>query len=636
MRRPHAGGAALSAGAAALAAAALFLADGSSDSRLFWIGSAALLVATGAGLLRPPALTPAGIAFFCFLVALVVWQALSIAWSSEPARSWDYANRGLVYLAFAVVGGLLGAVPRARIAEGLAALLGALFVVALAAKVIPALYGDYGRLARLRFPLAYWNELALLAAAAVPLGLWLSGRRAAVLAARVAGALLVYAAFVCVALTYSRFGILLAVVGALAWTALERGRLGSLPALVLAVATAGVVAAVGFSLPGIADDHQPHSVRVHDGWVFGFVLLAGAAAVAGASRWGLAREFQRVHLRRFALALLGAVVLTGLAALAALVVRAGGPVDFVRVRWHEFANTQSVSSRGRLGSASSGNRWTWWQEAWHAFARHPGGGTGAGTFGLTSIVEGRNSQLATVEPHNTPLQFLSETGVVGFLLYAGAVAAAVTAVLRGPRNRATTALALAALLAFLHSVLDIDWDYVATQGPLFLVAGTLAARAAAPAPHRRPLVAAAAAACCVAALYSLFSPWLAGRRLQVAYDALARDDLAAAHVPAKQARDLNPLALEPLWVLAETVGASPARKLYFRATKLEPTNPETWYQLGAFEFSLGRWRAAYDALNHSYALDAFGPLGHPNSLLDRARCKIDPATCPRRARGAHP
>ena len=50
-------------------------------------------------------------------------------------------------------------------------LLGALFVWALAAKVIPGLYSDYGRLARLRYPLGYWNELALLAAASVPIAL---------------------------------------------------------------------------------------------------------------------------------------------------------------------------------------------------------------------------------------------------------------------------------------------------------------------------------------------------------------------------------------------------------------------------------------------------------------------------------
>src|SRR5919198_5628583 len=154
--------------AAALVAGALFFGHGSSDGRLFWIGAAALLLAAIGWILRPAAIGVPGAAFLVLLGLFVVWQAISIHWSIQPARSWDYANRGLVYFAFAAVGALLGGLPRARIAAALAALLGALLAVALAAKVVPAFYEDYGRLARLRFPLAYWNELALLAAVGPP------------------------------------------------------------------------------------------------------------------------------------------------------------------------------------------------------------------------------------------------------------------------------------------------------------------------------------------------------------------------------------------------------------------------------------------------------------------------------------
>src|SRR5438046_968630 len=83
------------------------------------------------------------------------------------------------------------------------------------AKVVPGLYSDYGRLARLRYPVGYWNELALLAAASVPLGLWVVRR------ARVAGAGLLYAALVVAVLTYSRVGIVLTVLAAIAWLALD-------------------------------------------------------------------------------------------------------------------------------------------------------------------------------------------------------------------------------------------------------------------------------------------------------------------------------------------------------------------------------------------------------------------------------
>src|ERR671937_899811 len=251
--RPGALGGGVAAAAAALAAAALFFGHGSSDGRLFWIGVAALLLASAGWIVRPARLPTEGAAFLVLLGALVVWEAISIHWSIQPARSWDYANRGLVYFAFAALGALLGGVPRARIAAALAALLGALFTVALAAKVVPAFYEDYGRLARLRFPLAYWNELGLLAAVAVPLALWLAGRR------RLEGALLFYAALVTVVLTFSRFGIALAIAAAVTWVVLERDRLDSFPGLVAGVPTAAMVAGIALALPGIANYGQSHS-----------------------------------------------------------------------------------------------------------------------------------------------------------------------------------------------------------------------------------------------------------------------------------------------------------------------------------------------------------------------------------------
>src|SRR4051794_5327331 len=161
MRWPAVRGAVLPAAAAALSFAALFLSDASNPSRLFWIGAAAVIAAAVRWGARPPSLPRPALVFFGALAAFVLWEGASIAWSIEPSRSWDYANRGLVYLAFAAVGALLGGVAPRRLAYGAATLLGALFVWALAAKVIPGLYSDYGRLARLRYPLGYWNELAV-------------------------------------------------------------------------------------------------------------------------------------------------------------------------------------------------------------------------------------------------------------------------------------------------------------------------------------------------------------------------------------------------------------------------------------------------------------------------------------------
>ena len=186
------------------------------------------------------------------------------------------------------------------------------------------------------------------------------------------------------------------------------------------------------------DNGQPggHHERVRDGLVFGAVIVVGAVVVGIASRSVLSRAVDRRVARAAAIAL---VVLV-LAALAAGVVRAGGPVDFVSARWHEFSNRISAQvgqTPGRIVSGNSSNRWRWWSEAWHAFTDKPLQGTGAGTFELIDRVQ-RDSPLATTEPHSVPLQFLSETGIVGFLLYATVVAAATTAATMTARDRPST------------------------------------------------------------------------------------------------------------------------------------------------------------------------------------------------------
>jgi hypothetical protein len=624
MRWPAVWGAA----AAGLAFLALFFNDGSSQSRLFWIGVPAVVVAAVGWAWRRPRLPLWGSVFFCALAAFVVWQGVSIAWSIQPSRSWDYTNRGLVYFAFAAVGALVASAPLRRFAAVACLLLGALFVWALAAKVIPGIYPDYERLARLRYPLGYWNELALLAAASVPFGLWAVGPRHD-RRARLGGALLLFAALVVTVLTYSRVGMVLTVVAALVWLWLDRDRLAALGPLAVGWIVGAAVAGVALLLDGVSSDGVSHHARVRDGLVFGAVLVVGAAVVGFASRFVLSRAVNPRIARAAAVAL---VVLV-LAALAAAVVRAGGPADFVTARWHEFSNRTSAQvpeTPTRILSGSSSNRWRGWTEAWNGFTDKPLQGTGAGTFELVDRVE-RDSPLATTEPHSVPLQFLSETGIVGFLLYAAVVAAAVIGILRRERTRVWLALALGAALCFVHSWVDIDWDFIAVQGPLFLTVGALVSGPATPVPARRWLISGAVGVCALAALYSVTSPWLAANRVAAANDAIERNKPGLALTEARSAHAFNPLSVDALWVeaLVEPNDAK-ALQLYRRARDLEPTNPETWYQLGAFELFIKRPRDAYRDLNHAYTLDnfLFGPKTLAGHQLDEARCKVDPATCP--------
>ena len=132
-------------------------------------------------------------------------------------------------------------------------------------------------------------------------------------------------------------------------------------------------------------------------------------------------------------------------------------------------------------------------------------------------------------------------------------------------------------------------------------------------------------------MYSLASPWLSSHRLSAAYDSLSAGNLLGARDEAKAAHSFNPLAEEPVWLMAALEpDKTRALQLYRDARDREPKNAEAWYLLGAFELhQLRRPRDAYRDLNQAYTYDRyiFTPGTLPGRDLDRARCLVDPATC---------
>jgi hypothetical protein len=618
-----------------LAAAAVLLSGGSSDDRLVWIGGGTIVVAGAAsclaflGLAPRPVLGVWGAALLVLTAATVCWQGISVIWSIEGDRSWDYFNRGLVYLAFLVVGVFVGAWAR-RSSEVLAACLAAVFaaatVWALAVKVIPALDSDDGRVARLHAPIGYWNTLALVFDLAIPLALWIAVRRGNPPALQAGGIVFLYALVVALLLTYSRGGLLAAVVAVVVWIAVVRPRLESVAALVVAVPPAAAVAAWAFSRDGLSKDRAPYDMRVHDGAWFGVLFAVGAVVVFAVallvSRWEVDEAKRRV-VGRVGWAALGAAAAAAVIGLAVT----AKPVDWFRDFTRE-ANPAIAAGPERLATVSSNSRWAWWKEAWHAFEDQPVRGTGAGSFEITHHIL-RKNRLFVTEPHNLALQFLSETGIVGFLLFAGMVGAAAAVAVGGVRRLsgadggAAIALAVGALAYLVHALFDFDWDFVAVTGPLFLALGVLAtagmpARAAA---RARPnvVLAAAAAALALVALSSLAVPWLARRAVDDSYAALDRGSTEAALDDAEHANDLNPLAIDPLLASAAAHDArgdlNGARRDYTRAIELQPLNWRPWYELGAFELERGRPGEALPFLDRAVQLDPFGT--QARTLRDR-------------------
>ena len=584
--------------ALALAAAAAFFGGGASARTLPWIGGAAVVAV--AALVATRGL-PRGWSAVLPLVALGLWCAVSVAWSDLGDRSWEYANRTLVYAAFAALGLFLRDRTR-ELALGLAAALGAVAVWSLAGKALPWLYEDYGRIARLRAPVGIWNQLALLGDYALPLALWLAWRR------RVAGTLLAYAWLVALVLTYSRGGVLVGIVVVAAWIALSRRWLEAAATLVAAGVPAAAVVGLALLLPGVTDDAQSHATRVRDGAIFGLVLVAGAAAAAGLAR--LPWPAPTPTLRRVAV---GAAAALAVVALAAVAVRAPS-------LWRDFTSateTQLPNTSARFTAAGSNHRWVWWKQAWEGWEERPLIGTGAGSFQLTNLRYRTTYLDQATEPHNAPLQFLSETGLVGLALLVAALGALVAA--GGLRRDHELALSLLLPAFALHALLEIDWDFLAVAAPAFLAAGALAARPGATA-RPSPFAALAAGGIALAVASSLLLPWLGDHWARQAEDAALSGRPAKAVALAKRARAVDPLSIDPLFAQAlaeETRGnLGDAAALFERATDVQPRNPQPWAWLGRLELDAGCPRRALPHLERYTTLD---PQARPEAGADDYR-----------------
>jgi uncharacterized membrane protein YidH (DUF202 family) len=602
----------------ALAAVSTLFSLGSSGGRLVWIGVAALAVVTAvavgalAGLPRPSFSREAVVALG-FFAAFVCWNGISVIWSIEGDRSWAYFNRGLVYLALLVAGLWLG--PWVR--EWAYVLAGVLVLPlgwALLGKAIPAL-GSSGRIARLSSPIGYWNALGLLFAMAVPLALWLAARREHPHWLRAAGVVYLYALVVGLLLTYSRGGVLAAGAAIVLWLVLGSPRVESAAALLLGGGAGLGVAVWAFSRPGLSSDGQPHWVRAHDGAWFAVIFVLAAVAVAAVAYLGSLGEERRPLddarrrlVGRIALGVLVVGVVVGVIALVAEAKPQGWFRDFTA----QPTNPSLQAGPQHLANLSSSSRWLWWKEAWQAWHAQPWRGTGAGTFDLTHRLL-RTNNIVVTEPHNVPLQFLSELGVVGlFLALVGIVAAAVGVVRRVQgRDPAVVALAVFAAAYVLHSIVDFDWDFVAVSGPFLLSVGALlGGRAVRDEPRIAwsPLPAVAA----VVVALSLLTPWFASRSTDSALAALADGRPLVAYRDGRDARSLNPLALDPLIAQAEALEQlgdfQGARRRFIDAVELQPLNWRAWWELGHFERDQHDWGRAIPALERAVELDPLNSL----------------------------
>ncbi len=310
--------------------------------------------------------------------------------------------------------------------------------------------------------------------------------------------------------------------------------------------------------------------------------------------------------------LVGAAALVAVAGALGLVASVGNPFTWAA---DQIGGSGEVANDpGRLGSLETNNRKVWWGEAWQVFQAHPAGGTGARTFEIARK-RYRDDAANVTEPHSLPLQLLSDTGLPALLLGLALVVglglglrATVRRLEPGERSAAVGLVALP--LAFgLHSLVDYDLDFLAVAAPTALVSGALLAAGQPSAIARsRAIITAGAVVGALAAVWVLAAPELSSRAVDRAYRQFDAGDLSAAASSAKRAQSLNPLSPEPLYARA-TIASSAgdnvaAERFYEQATRLQPENPDTWWELGLFrQIALENQCSAYFALNATYTLD---------------------------------
>jgi hypothetical protein len=219
----------------------------------------------------------------------------------------------------------------------------------------------------------------------------------------------------------------------------------------------------------------------------------------------------------------------------------GRPDRAIADYWNRSGTYQSLAAGASRFGAVGSNRPDFWRVSLDAVRAHPLEGLGQDNWG-NYYLKHRRSPEQPRWTHSIELRLLAHTGIVGFVLFAAFLVAALWAVLRRPwRGLADRGLATVALLPLvvwlIHGSVDWFWEIPALSGPALALLGLACslARRPAPVPARerratgwsRALVGAAAAGVTLVAAAALTFPYLADREVATASQAWVDDPQGA-------------------------------------------------------------------------------------------------------------
>jgi hypothetical protein len=604
------------------------------------VGAAVGLLLTRSLSLRAPAEAWVGIGL---LVGFAVWCGISLLWSVAPERTWAHVNRTISYALVVVLAiALASSVPRAisRVAYGWLGVAVVCALYAVAGKIIPGVeilgidFNHAALASRLRAPLEYWNALGLVMVLAIPIALRLTTDTTRHDAIRLGALAAFFLLFVCMCMTYSRGGILACLTAIVVVTALGGQRLRGLAVVGVTIIISIPALGLAFNRPALKGINVPLDERVPDGIVLGLVM-AGCLIALLIAGWGMLQLEQRtpwdeertqlVWRGMAALAVILAVFTFG-----AILTAPDGPGGWADRAWEKFSQTSKdeVSDPSRLVSSNSGNRWVWWKEAAGAWSDKPLQGWGAGSFPVTHKIY-REVELGVTQPHNMPLQFLAETGIVGALLVSGAIGFLLFCALDRLRGMANgrerdlgVALFAGAIAWLVHGLVDWDWDIPGITVPVLLFLGVLVAtpreqRVSVPlqgtATGTRGLALALACVFAGLVIVSAGLPMVADQKASSA-QAVSTDagaaELQDAAANADLAARLDPTAIRPLLAsaaLAEGRGRLlEARGFLVDAADRQPYSATVWFRLLELALKTADRRGAKAATQRLLELDPIG------------------------------